>query len=166
MAIETVKVEGLSETLKVLESLPRELVSSRGGPVRSALRRAALEMRGEVLSQLQRVIAIREAGEEERSTGLLQGNVVIQRGGQRSVNGEQMVVRIRNKPYPNRTGKGATTAQVARLLEYGRKNQPAAPFLRPAFEIKKAAVVATFAKELNRRVDALVRKLEREKGAR
>lgn len=163
MAIETVQVRGLEGVLDTLRGLPPEIVSKRGGPVRAALARAARLMQREVKGNLAAIVAAGNAGENERSTGLLSANIVTSRGRQGNVNGETYRVRVRNKVYPDqkRNLKRFTTAQNARLLEYGTEQRQPYPFIRPAFESKKQAAVDEFAKTLNQRVNAIIRKLDR-----
>lgn len=163
MPIETVQVRGLEGVLDTLKSLPPEIVSKRGGPVRVALARAARLMQREVKGNLAAIVAAGNAGEEERSTGLLSANIVASRGRRGDVNGETYRVRVRNKVYPDqkRNRKRFTTAQNARLLEYGTEKRQPYPFIRPAFESKKQAAVDEFTKTLNQRVNAIIRKLDR-----
>lgn len=163
-----VRLEGLEGVLNTLKRLPPEIVSKRGGPVRAALRKAALVIRNEVLVQLEQVIADGSDADAsaERTSGLLAQNIVITRGKRGQQNGESMIVRVRNKRYPGRTGQGATTAQVARLLEYGREDQPPRPFIRRAFAAKQQQALDTFVTDVNRRIADVVKRLERESGTR
>jgi len=135
MPIETVQVRGLEGVLDTLQGLPREIVSNRGGPVRAALARAARLMQREVKGNLEAIVAAGNAGEDERSTGLLSANIVTSRGRQGNVNGETYRVRVRNKVYPDqkRNLKRFTTAQNARLLEYGTEQ-------RRAYSLKVQAI--------------------------
>lgn len=164
MATETVKIEGLEGVLKTLKELPAEVVSKNGGPVRSALAKAARMMRDKTQQNLQSIIdAPNEGGEQTESTGLLKKNIIAKRGrlggGEK---GELYSVRVRNKVYPDKKGKRVSTAQVARLLEYGSERlNPPKPFMRPAFDSEKSKVISLFVSELNKKLGAIVRKLAR-----
>ena len=164
MASVTVKLTGLEGVMKTLQSLPAEIVSKGGGPVRRALRKASVVMQKEVKQNLQTIIAEPNAdGEVSESTGLLDKNIVITRGkGRQKIKGERYTVRVRNKPYTNKKGKRVTTAQNARLLEYGTERRKAYPFIRPAFEAKKGEVLSTFVTEVNKDISRIVKKLERQ----
>ena len=93
---------GVDHIIDLLRSLPAEVVSKRGGPVKLALAKGARLIRDEAKRNLQQAIA--ENGDE--STGLLLDNVVASRGKAiHGSNGERYLVRVRRKSYPDRTGK-------------------------------------------------------------
>ena len=168
MARETFRIEGLDAAVKTLRELPAELVSKRGGPVRTALQKAAKMIQVEEQQRLQGIIDQENAaGRPTESTGLLKANIVTKRGrlagGEK---GELYSVGIRRKAYPDSRGKRVTTPQVARLLEYGTARRAPLPFIRPAFEAVKGKVVPLFAAELNRRLAGIVRKLHRSNGGK
>jgi hypothetical protein len=54
-----------------------------------------------------------------------------------------------------------TTLKTAQLLEYGSSQQPAEPWLRPAFLSKRTQAVDTTVRELRVDIDRLVRKLSK-----
>lgn len=168
MARETFRIEGLEAVVKTLTSLPPELVSKRGGPVRTALQKAAKMMQGAEQTKLQAIIDQENAdGKPTESTGLLKQNIVVKRGrlagGEK---GELYSVSVRRKSYPADKGKRVTTPQVARLLEYGTEKRMPMPFIRPAFEENKSKVAPLFVAELSKRLAAIVKKLHREKGGK
>lgn len=172
MATVTIKLEGLDGVLNTLKSLPPELVSRRGGPVRAALRKAAVVIQKQEIENLQYIILEPNKDSSDRSTGLLEKNIVVSRsrlaGGQ---NGERYLVRVRRKVYPeqaqktNVRAKGAknvVTSQVARLLEYGTVRRKPFPFIRPAFDAKKQEAVDTFVRETNKGIERILKKLKRQ----
>jgi HK97 gp10 family phage protein len=168
MAREVVRIEGLEGVVRTLLDLPAELVSKRGGPVRTALQKAAKRIQQDEQANLQRIIDTPNVDEEvAASSGLLKQNIVVKRGrlagGEK---GELYAVKVRNKPYPNAKGKRVTTAQVARLLEGGTEKRPPMPFIRPAFETAKGYVLGYFTSELNRRLNTIVKKLYRANGGK
>lgn len=160
---DTVRIEGLDNVLKTLQSLPTEIVSKGGGPVRASLRKAAQVIQRQEIANLQAVINQQDDDGEKRSTGLLKANIVLTRGRRNNFKGESMFVRVRNKKYPSATGKPVTTAQNARLLEYGTEKRAALPFIRPAFEAKKSEALTVFVTEINKRIAAVVRKLDKDR---
>lgn len=165
MARETVRIEGLEGVMKTLSELPPEVVSKNGGPVRSALAKAARMMRDAAQAKLQAIIDMPNVdGLPSESTGLLKQNIAAKRGRLRSEKGELYSVYIRRKGYPDSKGKRVTTPQVARLLEYGTEKRQPYPFLRPAFEENKMRVLTLFTEELNRKLASIVKKLSLKNG--
>lgn len=157
------KIEGAAGIIETLKSLPPEVVSKRGGPVKLALAKGARLLRDEAKKNLR--VQIARNGDE--STGLLEKNVIASRGkapfGGR---GERYLVRVKRKTYPDRTGKPVTTLKTANLLEYGSVTQPATPWLRPAFMAKRTQVVDVVIADLRRRIDLVVRKLAQQNKGR
>lgn len=153
-----VKLQGVENTLRMLQSLPPEIVSKRGGPVKLALAKGARLLRDEARRNLQAAIA--QSGDV--STGLLLQNVIASRGNQPSgAKGERYLVRVRSKTYPDRKGDPVTTRKTASLLEYGSDTQPATPWLRPAVQAKGAEVIRVVVDDLNRRIELVIKKLAR-----
>jgi HK97 gp10 family phage protein len=151
----TVKMEGLVGVLELLKQLPAEVVSKRGGPVRSALRKGAVVLHKEAKRNLEAVTA----GDD--TTGLLVDNLVITRGKMLpGENGEKYLVRVRAKSY-QRKGAKVTTRKTASLLEYGSAKQPAEPWLRPAFSSKASEAARTVETELLKGIDRIVKRLSK-----
>lgn len=151
-----VKISGIDDTLRALKSLPTEIVSKRGGPVKLALAKGARFLRDEAKRNLEAAIALN--GDE--SSGLLLKSVIASRGKQAfGTKGERYLVRVKRKTYPDRDGKAVTTLQTANLLEYGSSNQPATPWLRPAVLSKGQQTINVVVTDLNRRIDLITRKL-------
>lgn len=168
MAIQSVRVEGLAGVLDALKQLPGEIVSKGGGVVKLSLRKAAKIIQAEEQQNLQRIIDEPNIGGQDKSTGLLKQNIVVSRGRMPpGVNGERVLVRVRNKSYPEQKGKGSTTAANARRLEFGTERRRPYPFIRPAFESKKAEALEVFVTDLKARITRIIRKLDRQaKGKR
>ena len=159
-----VRIEGLDNVLKTLQSLPPEIVSKGGGPVRASLRKAAQVIQKQVQENLQqRIIDVPNKDGQFVSTGLTKSNIVLTRGRRNNFKGESMFVRVRNKKFKDRDGRGSTTAANARRLEYGTEKRVAVPFIRPAFEAKKAEALTVFVTEINKRIAAVVRKLDKDR---
>ena len=175
MAREEFKVVGLEGVMRALQhDLPAEIVSKRGGPVRSALQKAARMMATAEQQNLQQIIDTpnisrlpdgTEIVVPTESIGLLKKNIVPKRGrlagGEK---GELYSVGVRRKTYPATKGNAVTTPQVARLLEYGSEKREPMPFIRPAFEANKGKVVTLFVQELQKKLAAIVKKVARQNG--
>ena len=154
-----IKLSGIDDVLGLLKSLPPEVVSKRGGPVKTALRKGAKVIQLQELRNLEAVTSNATSAGSRLSTGLIKQNLVVTRGKEPSDGkGERYLVRIRRKSY----GRGdATTLKAAQLLEYGSSQQPAEPFIRPAFEAKAAQAIETARAELLRAIDRVVAKLSK-----
>ena len=157
MRVET-KIEGLSGVLETLKQLPPEVVSKNGGPVKSALRKAALVILNQAKSNLQTVTRSNDP-EKQFSTGLLLQNLIASRGKPPpGVNGERYLVRVRRKAYP-RQGRTVSTIKTGSLLEYGSVKQAAEPWLRPAAESRYQEAMSTLQSELKKGIEKVQKKL-------
>jgi len=156
-------LQGVDGVLATLRSLPPEVVSKRGGPVKLALAKGARELRDEAKKNLRAAIAIN--GDD--SSGLLEKNVIASRGKAPTFGkGERYLVRVKRKTYPDRSGKPVTTRKTANLLEYGSSHQPATPWLRPAVQSKGQKIINTVTTDLVKRLDKVVQKLALQNKAR
>jgi HK97 gp10 family phage protein len=165
MAREAFRVEGLAGVMKTLKELPPELVSKRGGPVRSALRKASKLLVDEAKANVERIVLMPNAdGLPSDSTGLLRKNIVTVRDNKMQAKGERYVVKVRRKRYPDQKGKPVNTRQVGALLEYGTEKRQPMPWLRPAFESRKHQVPQFFSDEINKQLDKIVKKLAQQNG--
>lgn len=160
-----VEIRGLTGVLDALKSLPPEIVSKRGGPVRASLRAAANVLRDQAKANVARIIAASNDEDDNRSTGLLHKSIQTKRSKLKpGVRGEAFVVGIRRgQKYPeNRQARKevVTAVQVGRLLEYGTAKRKPMPWLRPAFDAKKQAALDTFSAEMQKRTEAAIQKAE------
>ena len=57
--------------------------------------------------------------------------------------------------FADNRSDGKSNAMIASVLEYGRSNQKARPFLKPALKKSKDACINTMIKTLNEEVDKL-----------
>jgi HK97 gp10 family phage protein len=157
----TMELHGLQGVLDTLHQLPPEIVSARGGPVRAALRKAAMVILRQELANLQAATANATSAGKRLSTGFLAKNVVVTRGKPPiDQKGEKYLVRVRRKAYPGR--KDVSTLKTAQLLEYGSSKQPAEPWIRPAVESRGREALQTFQRELLASIDLIVNKLARQ----
>lgn len=150
------KISGIDGVLRTLQSLPAEIVSKRGGPVKLSLAKGARFLRDQERAALRAVIAIN--GDE--STGLLVDSIISSRGkAPTSGKGERYLVRLKRKSYPNREGATVTTLQTANLLEWGSRHQPATPFIRPTVQTYGQQTINIVVTDLKGRLDKIIVKL-------
>lgn len=154
------KERGIDDALRLLQSLPAELVSKRGGPVKLSLKKGANVLRVQAAANLQRATSNATDSSERESTGLLLKNLIVSRGKPpTSGKGERYLVRVKRVSYPDRTGRGKTTTnENAARLEYGNEKQPAEPWLRPAFLAKAETAIRVIQIYLVARIDRIVKK--------
>lgn len=150
-----VKLTGVDGVLKTLQSLPAEVVSKRGGPVKAALAKGARFVRDQERKNLQAVL---EPGDE--STGLLAQNIIASRGKPpTSGRGERYLVRVKRKMYPGRKGEQVSTLKSAQIKEYGSAKQPARSFIRRTVQESGGQAIEIVTKDLAARVQKVVAKL-------
>lgn len=155
------RLSGADDVLRLLQQLPPEVVSKRGGPVKRALAKGARVIGQAAALNLAR--AVDALGTEDHvSTGLLVSSLVVTRGkAPSSGQGERYLVRVKRKTYQRAGGEKVTTLKTAQLLEYGSSQQPAEPWLRPAFTAKRGEAVSVTVSTLKAELDRIVRKLSR-----
>lgn len=157
----TLKVDGLKELQRALDSLPKEI---QGRPLKSAVSAGAKVILDEAISKA-------PVGE----TGNLRKSLYRYRSRSQSTKGkETYLVGVRKGKgiYGNtrlnrrmgRVGKKYTTQGEAyywRFIEFGTSKMPAHPFLRPAFESQKERAVQIIKERLGKAIEAQTRKLVR-----
>lgn len=158
------KVTGLDEALNTLKSLPAEVVSKRGGPVKTAVRKASLVILREMaLNVAARTGHVDADGQLEQSTEVLLRSLRTRRGKPPpGENGERYVVGPRRVRYTDRKGAVVTTLMTGYWLEFGTEDQPAEPWSRPVSS-KAGEALQVGADELNKAIDRVVRKLQKAK---
>lgn len=166
MAVETVKIIGLEGVLRTLQQLPPELVSKRGGPVRTALRKASKLFVDQMKANVQAIADEVNIDGRSYSTGFLQKNIVTTRGSRQQFKGERYIVRVRRKAYPKKSAnsKTVTTKYVGALLESGTEKRRPMPWARTAFDAKREQVLPLFVSEMQRQLNIIERKLARQNG--
>jgi hypothetical protein len=153
----TLQLHGLDGVLALLQSLPAEVVSKRGGPVKSALRKGAL-----VVNRAEKELLARVLDPNDPDTNLLMESLVVSRGkAPSSGKGERYLARVKRQSYPDRTGKTVTTLQTAHHKEYGTEKQTATPWIRPAFQQSAENAIRTVEAETLAGIDRVVKKLSR-----
>jgi HK97 gp10 family phage protein len=163
------EIEGLAGLLDALKALPAEVVSKSGGPVKTAMRKAANVIRDEARRRV--------AYDASKPGPHVRDNIVSQRDSHPErigLQGERYRVGVRGgaKSYANtrrnrqkgRTGKKYTTVGTTywwRFLEFGTEKMHAKPFLRPAFESKRDEALAVIVSELTDGIAKAAAKVKR-----
>jgi hypothetical protein len=152
-----VSLKGVEGVLATLGSLPEEIVSKRGGPVKLSLALGARILRGYAKANLRAAIAKEPT---TRSTGELEKRVIASRGkAPFGSKGERYLVRVKKRDYINADGVRTNPLMTANLLEWGSSHQPATPWLRPAVQMHGQEVIDKVSADLVRRIQQTVRKL-------
>jgi len=161
---ETHSIQGLDGVLALLQSLPPEVVSKRGGPVLQALRTGAVLIRNEARLNFRRNASTPGLTGKNHSLGFTAKHIISKRG-KYKLNGERVVVTVRSKPHINNNkrkgGKPFRTNDAAFIMEYGTVKQPAEPWIRPAFESKKYQSEFLIRDDFLKRLDKIVQRLAR-----
>ena len=158
-----VDVSGLDDVLRMLQQLPAEVVSKRGGPVKLALKKGATVIYKQADINLMLATQGMVSDEKQYSTGLLRKNLIVSRGKEPlGSKGERYLVRVRRKSYPDRKGEVTTTLKTAQILEYGSEKQQPDPWIRPAFQSKAEEAIRVISDDLRERLDKIVKKLARQ----
>lgn len=151
------KLHGVEGIISTLRSLPPEVVSKRGGPVKLALAKGARFLRDRARENLRQSIA---EGPTTRSTGELEKRIIASRGkAPTGTKGERYLVRVKKRDYINADGFKTSPLMTANLMEYGSAHQPARPWLRPAVQQHGQEVVNIVIQDLSKRLDNIVKKL-------
>jgi len=157
-----VKLTGVDGVLDTLRQLPPEVVSKRGGPVKTALRKGANVIAKQARANLDVVTSNATSTGKRESTGFLKKQVIASRGKVFGIKGERYLVRVRKRAY-QRAGKKVTAQKTGALLEYGSSKQPAEPWLRPAFQARAREAISTIESELVAAIDRVVKRLSKGK---
>lgn len=159
-------VQGIDHLVRAMDALPKEMIGKRGGPVRSALRKAANLTRNEA----RRNAPVR--------TGALRSNIatVLDGNPKRSGANERFRVGVRGgarAPYADtkknrRAGRVGQTYEKQsttfywRFHEFGTERMTARPFLRPAFESQKGPGLELIITDMTKSVARIAAKLARQ----
>jgi len=154
---DTQTLRGLDDVLRKLKSLPSEIVSKRGGPVKSALRKGAKVVADEWVKRIRDVVS---APEESGyvSTDTLAKAVTVSRDPrpQQSGANERYRMHVRRRTYPD----GTKTIATARYLELGTELRPPTPTLTPAYFSSRQRALTTVVDELGKGIAKVIRKME------
>lgn len=159
-----IKIEGVDGLLQTLQSLPPEVVSKRGGPVKLALAKGARMLRDQAKDNFRRSAAV--GGSDSTDTTV--NSIIASRGkAPTGTKGERQLVRVKRKVFVNAHGAKTTTRKAAQLMEYGSARQPAIPWLRPAVQRRGSQIIDTISEDLLKRVEQITKRLAaKNKGVR
>lgn len=149
---ETVHIHGLADILATLKALPPEIVSKRGGPVRVALRKAAVVVQKEYKANIDRIAT---EGETNESTGTLKKAIIVSRKKPGNFKGERFWLRLKRGA---KNAKGASVNTYGGVLEFGDQRIPAKAPMRKAWEAKKVEALNTFVEQMPKAIEAAVKR--------
>lgn len=141
------KFEGFAELAELLRSLPAEVVSKSGGPLRAGLQKAAKFIADDASGNAARLpVSNIDDRDEYIRTGRLSKGIKVRRDPNppQGVT-ERVVVKPRGVPYWH-------------LVEFGTETMPARPYMRPAFEARKAEAVSVFRTELSKAIERAIKR--------
>ncbi len=160
MARETVTIQGLDTVLRRLKALG-PAASKAGGPVRAAVRKAAVVIVNEAKSNVGRIIAEPNIGGSDVSTGLLAKSIKpIRAKSPEKYKGETFFVIVPKRtryPVSRRTPSGIGVSTVGAMLEYGTSKRKPMPWIRPAFHAKKEEAARVMVDEVSKGIAKLER---------
>ena len=140
-------ITGLNEAMRALRRLPEGIAEKGGGgPLRKGMAAGARKFRDAAAQNLSgRGLGVKNDRTEDLR---LKDSIIARRDPDADEKGftERYVVGPRAKAF------------WGLFVERGTEKQPARPFLAPAFESEKNAVVDVIASTIRNRMDALVRK--------
>lgn len=149
-------ITGIPGIIRTLSSLPAEVVSKKGGPVKLALSKGARSLRDRAKENFRRSVAINGAASTDTTV-----NYIIASRGQAptGTNGERYLVRVKRKDFINANGSRTNTRKVAQLMEYGSSTQPAYPWLRPSVTRYGSETIDIVTEDLVKRLDQITKRL-------
>lgn len=163
---DTQTLHGLDGVLERMKSLPAAIVSKKGGIVAPALRKGGNVIQKEAQANIRKVTSDTEAA-GHTSTKTLEKAVVVRRdpNPQRSGAAERYRVLIaRGRKYGDRLnkkgGKPLTAVMTGRYLEFGTEDQPAEPWMTPAYMSARQKALNTVVEELGKGLQKAIRKAE------
>ena len=154
-----VNVNGLSDLAKALKELPPEIASKNGGPLKTALRAAAVVIQKDAKTRA------------PVDSGVMRDAINVMRDPRPGNVTERYVVkptRSRKVQRIVRTAggnKGSTDAWYWRMVEFGTKFMPARPFMRPAFDSQAGAALDKFKDILAAGIKRAARKVAKGKAS-
>lgn len=173
----TIKITGIDNVLHMLKSLPPEVVSKRGGPVKASLRKGAVIIQKQAKANIARIVATpNKGGPPYSGKGDLEKAVIVTRG-RYNRSGEKYIVWLgrgakrayantrfnRSKQQVGKTYEEAPPQFYGRFLEFGTSHQSAQPWALPAFKEKANEAMNTIVTDLVDRIDKIVKKLARQR---
>lgn len=155
---DTQTLHGVDDLLRKLKALPPSIVSKRGGPVKSALRKGAKVIADQAVQNIDQIVD-RPDDAGYVSTKTLAKSVAVSRDPRPQKEGanERYRVHLRKRTYPD----GTKTVATGRYLEFGTEQRPPTPWLLPAFMARRQQALDTVVSELSKGIDRIIKKLSR-----
>lgn len=164
----SVQIQGLDEVLAMLKSLPPEIVSKRGGPIRQALRKGALVIVEQARTNFRAAVALAGKTGITDSTGFTASKIVARRRQPPAgTNGEKYVVTVAGAKHPSGKrvrNKPIQANDIAFIMEAGSASQQATPWLRPAYRKTARIAIDVIERETIQAVGRAARKAAKLRG--
>lgn len=150
-------IKGLDGLLDTLKALPPEIVSKRGGPVRTALRKGGVVFQKEAQANVRAIVAeTNKGGFESRSGGTLEKAIIVsRRKPQSAFKGEIFRVRVKRGA---KNAFGVTANKYGGILEFGDQFLRPRAWMRRAFDTRKDEALNAIVSDLRKRIDAAIKK--------
>lgn len=161
MAEEVVRIHA-DGFLELLQALPPELVSKRGGPVLAGLRRGGNLMRKAWREEIDRLIAEPNIGPQYVASGTYQKSIKVSRMRNPKRVGADEAVRVTvpgSATYPD----GDRVAMVAGVLENGTEHMEAKAPMRKAFDARKNDVLQAVVTGIDAGIQRAIKKLDKQR---
>lgn len=160
---DSVTIKGADKVLAMLRALPDEVLRKGGNAIRAGVRDGLKVIKAQAEANLDAIIAEPNKDGRDVSTGTLKASLRISRGKMPpGVKGESYRFGVkRGAKYPETRGEGITAAQIARQLEAGTENRAPMPWIRPAFELRKAEAAQVAVNSISAKLDSIIARLAR-----
>jgi HK97 gp10 family phage protein len=159
-------ISGADQIITLLKSLPAEVVSKGGGPVRSGLRKGARVIGDQAKANLVAVTSRAGRTGESYGTGFTASKVILKRKKPFGTRGERYIVTVKPEAYPNTKSKfrkrPIKANDIAYMLESGTSKQDAEPWMRPAFVAKAPEAISTATREVLAALERVVKRLAKQ----
>lgn len=173
-------LQGADGLLRTLQMFPKEVIGAgKTGPCAKAVRRGAIVIMRQAKRDFRKAVALPGKSGITDSSGFTESKIFVKRlQPKNGVRGERYIVSVIPKPHPSnklirrksrsmgkRKKRGGPKPRltgandVAFIMEYGSKNQPATPWLRPAFMSKRDEAVTTIISSLSKDLAKIWRRL-------
>lgn len=165
----TIRIVGLEGVVKTLKELPRE--AKAGRVIRNAVRKGAQPLMEQAKANVRAIVLQpNEGGLPSESTGALEAAINVKtRRPEGGKFGEAASVGIGKVTKKIRATLGKFTGDpryYAWWLEFGTEKMRPHPFMRPAYETKKAVALLTTVDEIRGGLTRLLKKLQRKNKVR
>lgn len=165
MAVDSQVLHGVDDLLAKLKALPPEIVSKRGGPVKSGLRKGAVVIQRAAQAKI-RAIVQKPEDSGYVSTDLLAQSVVVRRDSRPDRAGANeryrvLISRGRKFIYPETLNESHEIRAImtARYLEFGTEQRAPTPWMTPAYFESRQDALNTTITEIQKGVERIIRRM-------